>query len=334
MLDRQNARETDTAQISDRGDSGAARSSLSAIELLSQASTLRDTAASPALSDFPAATLLLDQLSDPAKTDFPTIRQSEVVAQLGPVRDYINFNDSRNGRVDSQVVGRVLEDHNLRGSFTSQVISQLERDGKVRVGVIDDFSGTHGPGVVARLRGSLPDYIRDRVEIVRYDVSQGREQAFQAAISDANNKNIAVLSVSGGLEPVNLRGLEQSLGTSSINSNNRAEALNTALERFSGQPGYDQFRENMINLSQASLRIPVVTPGWNDGNITPATLGRNTIVTSLSGDNTNATPSALIDIRIAPISNNTFTSQTAPRVIGAMFGLVSQDQVTRATQRR
>lgn len=308
------------------------------VDLLTASAEITGNSYSNALRQFPDAGMLLDQLKTTGDSRvLPSTQSDHLVAGL-PIPDFIRnageYQNSRNNRVAPEAAGRVLEAHNLRGSFTSQVLSQLERDGKVRVGIIDDFSTDHARAIEARLRGSLPDYIRDRVEIVRFDTSGGRHQAFQNAIDAANNKTIAALSVSGGLETVNLNGLERSLGVTEINASNRARALDVALRRFENRSDYDDLREDMIGLSMASSRIPIVTPGWNDGNITPATLGRNTIVTSLTGTDNHATQSGLIDMRIEALSTSGYTSQTPPRVIGAMFGLVSEDQVRRATQRR
>lgn len=251
------------------------------------------------------------------------------------IRDTINNQGSRALRVEPEQARQVLENHSLEGSFTAHVLKQLEENGRVRVGIIDNFSQgeTHGRNVEERLVASLPDYLRNRVEIVRYDVSQGRHQAFQNAIEDARDKDIVALSVSGGLETVNMDGLEQSIGANEISSGNRAQAIETSLQRFRNRSDYQEIRQDMVGISSVSTVIPVVTPIWNDGNTTPAALGRNVIVTSISGDDTRATQSPLVDISIRPLPGNQFTSQSAPRVVGGLLSTVSENQLNRALQR-
>ncbi len=265
-------------------------------------------------------------------------QSSEVRLAFNPldmVRDVINNQGSRALRVEPEQARQVLENHNLQGSFNALVLKQLEENGRVRIGIIDNFSPgeTHGRNVEERLVASLPDYLRNRVDIVRYDVSQGRHQAFQNAIQDARDKDIVALSVSGGLETVNLDGLEQSIGANEINSTNRAQAIETALQRFSNRSDYQEIRQDMVGISSVSTVIPVVTPIWNDGNTTPAALGRNVIVTSISGDGTRATQSPLVDIAIAPLPGNQFSSQSAPRVVGGLLSTVSEAQVNAALHR-
>lgn len=254
---------------------------------------------------------------------------------LDMVRDVINNQGSRALRVEPEQARQVLENHNLQGTFNANVLKQLEENGRVRIGIIDNFSPgeTHGRNVEERLVASLPDYLRNRVDIVRYDVSQGRHQAFQNAIQDARDKDIVALSVSGGLETVNLDGLEQSIGAKEINSTNRAQSIETALQRFGNRSDYQEIRQDMVGISSVSTVIPVVTPIWNDGNTTPAALGRNVIVTSISGDGTRATQSPLVDIAIAPLPGNQFSSQSAPRVVGGLLSTVSEAQVNEALHR-
>lgn len=85
------------------------------------------------------------------------------------------------------------------------------------------------------------------------------------------------LSVSGGLETVNLDSLEQSIGANEINSGNRTQAIETSLQRFRDRSDYQEIRQDTIGKSSVSTVIPVVTPIWNDGNTTPAAQGRNVI---------------------------------------------------------
>lgn len=166
------------------------------------------------------------------------------------VRDVINNQGSRALRVEPEQARQVLENHNLQGTFNAHVLKQPEENGRVRIGIIDNFSPgeTHGRNVEERLVASLPDYLRNRVDIVRSD--------------------------------------------------------------------YQEIRQDMVGISSVSTAVPVVTPIWNDGNTTPAALWRNVIVTSISGDGTRATQSPLVDIAIAPLPGNQFTSQRAPRVRG------------------
>lgn len=277
-------------------------------------------------SGFTSSEELLSQIS--TSTEIADIRSIPGQIRDGirdGIRDVYNDTVTRVLPVDSADAGSALDRRSLRGSFTSHALSKLEQDGVIRVGIVDDFSSAHGRGVEDRLRASLPGYIRDHVEIVRYDVSQGSDAAFQAAARDARNKDITVLSVSGGLEAVSLSGLEQSLGEP-VNQANRGRAFETSLERFQSRSDYQSLRANMTAISEASRVIPVVTPIWNDGNTTPAALASNTLVTSLSGS-TRATRSSLPDIYIQPLPGNDFTSQSPPRVIGAMFGLLLESQV-------
>ncbi|GEM_PF-1150651 len=219
-------------------------------------------------------------------------------------------------RVSPEDAGQLLANHNLKGSFTSQCLHQLQTQGFVRVGVIDDGNSSHAKNTISRLLASVPDNLAGKVQVVLYDVSKGKEKAFDDALQDARKKEIVALNVSGGLESLSLRQLAQSVGAEDINSGNRDQAFNQALKHFDSSTG-----RQMQDVKEASRIIPVVTPIWNDGNTTPAALAGNVIVTSLKGD-TRATRSGLPDYYLEPLPKNQFSSQGPPRVIGAMLGTI------------
>jgi hypothetical protein len=232
-------------------------------------------------------------------------------------------------RVSSEDAAKVLSNHNLKNSFVSHAELQLQTKGVIRVGVIDDGSVSHSRNVIARIYASMPEHLKQHVEVVLYDTTQGRDQpgfnkdearerAFLAARNDAVNKDIVALSVSGGLEPIGLQKLARSIGASDLNANNRNQAFSAALEHFSYDP---RIRREMLAVKEAASTIPVLTPILNDGNTSAAALAGNVIVTSLRGD-TRATQSSLPDYYLNPLPGNTFSSQGPPRMIGAMLGLV------------
>ena len=81
---------------------------------------------------------------------------------------------------------------------------QLQQ-GKIRIGVSDYFgsNSTHGVRVEERILSQMPQELRGRVEIVRYDVAglngDDRARVISPAANDAKDKNLLALSVSGGI---------------------------------------------------------------------------------------------------------------------------------------
>jgi len=223
-------------------------------------------------------------------------------------------------RIERQVgeVRDTIARHSLLGSFQQHVRTQLQR-GRVRVGIIDVFgNGSHGERVAVRLLASAPSNIRNKIELHTYDVNEmGQAEALAAGASAARNKYIVALSVSGGLEAYNANQLVREIGALQLDQGTRGRALATLLRT------YDRGYANAMRaLSEASYSVPVVTPIWNDGNITAAALGANTIVTSIHGTGTQATPVPhLVDIYMNPMPRNGHTSQSPPLFIGQALEL-------------
>lgn len=218
--------------------------------------------------------------------------------------------------VDGQLEEILTEigDHYLLRSFCAHVRKQLDDLGKIRVGIIDTFGpNTHGENVEDRLLYSVPKSLRDKIEICRFDVNHvGRIGALTNGAWAAAEKSIVALSVSGGLIPYNAEQLRQEAGVASINSANRATVFEILLGTHPGD-----YANAMRQLSSASSVVPVVTPIWNDGNITAAAFGANTIVTSIRGTNTARTEvPGLVDIYMNRTSVSRHTSQSAPMFIG------------------
>lgn len=234
------------------------------------------------------------------------------------LRNWTDDRLSESKRIAPADAAQVLEHHHLNRSFQSHCLNQLMHDGHITVGVIDDGNSTHAQNVVQRLRASLPEEMRSQVQVKLYDTSHGADQAFREALNDARDKNIVALSVSGGLQPINLQRLTSEIGATRIDAGNRDQAFATALKHFD-----HHVQQQMQDVKEASRYIPVVTPIWNDGNITPAALAGNVIVTSLRGQ-THATPSELPDYFMEPLPGNGFSSQGPPRFIAAMLAAVGR----------
>jgi len=231
---------------------------------------------------------------------------------------------------DAAAAMRVLENRGLAESFLNDVRRQLEQSGKIRIGIIDGFKAeeaSHGETVARRLIASAPEYLRDRIEIIRYDVSGGREgSAFANAAQAARNGDIVALSVSGGLRPISVDGLRRDLAPAGLDS---PQAFWLALQRFKDEPDYAERELNMQNLSLAGRRIPVVTPVWNEGFTTEAALLSGTIVTSIKkkfGTKRTEAPE-LVEIEINPLPGSGHTSQSAPIFIGTLLHGITEREV-------
>ncbi len=231
-------------------------------------------------------------------------------------------------------VSGVLSDHNLQGSFTAHVEDQLSRTGKIRIAVVDDFSSgaTHGTNVEARIRTNAPSYLRDRIEIVRYDVGgqdrAGVARVLQDAAQDAQNKEVVALSISGGLQAYGVDAIQGWIGQP-LNGSSADEAFSATAQRAGLTQGE---RDAWAEVADASRRIPVVTPVWNDGNTTLAALtaaSSNGIVTSIDqSQGSRATEVPLFDIRLPAQAFNDHTSQSAPTFIGQALGVVSRERAS------
>jgi hypothetical protein len=249
-------------------------------------------------------------------------------------------------RIDQAL--KTLEDHNLKGSFLAHVKDQLEKTGEIRIGVIDEFNkpnSTHGKNVMERIRATMPEYMKKYVKIIPFDVTgPNNEIGFKNAIAAAKNKDIVALSVSGGIDAINIENLETRMGVVDINASNRQKAFWTAipgLEKISNNNTLDQ---TMMELSLASKRIPVVTPVWNNGYTTlPAILGAGKggpIVTSIDekyGNSSRTEAPGMVDF-YAPVPaikelRNEFTSQSPPYFIGQILGGLSKQDVEAAVSK-
>lgn len=225
--------------------------------------------------------------------------------------------------VSSTDATNILRSHYLEKSFHARCLQQLSRDGYITVGVIDDGTTTHARNTEARILASVPEHLRDHVRVRLFDVSQGVRKAYDEALGAAQRNEIAAVSVSGGLQPIELSKLTREIGATEITNANRARAFQAALSHLDNDN-----KQAMLDVQKLSYIIPTVTPIWNDGNTTAAAMAGggnnngNVIVTTLKGDNTHATRSSLPDIALEPLPGNGFTSQGPPRLIGAMLGTV------------
>lgn len=238
---------------------------------------------------------------------------------------------------------RVLENHSLKGSFLAHARQQLKEYGKIYVGVIDNFNekeDTHGRNVALRILATAPDYLRPHIEIVPFDISGGRTaEARHAAVQAALRKDIVALSVSGGLPVVTKESVEQSLGAP-LSPANRERAFWTVVGRHKRNDPH--LERDMMGLMSVSRTIPVVSPIWNDGLVTPMIGGGGRggpIVTSIEekhGDTRRTEAPGMVDFE-APTSGTVrspFTSQSPPYFIGQILGGISEAEVKRLTGRR
>jgi hypothetical protein len=229
---------------------------------------------------------------------------------------------------------KTLENHSLNGSFVAHFEKQLQQ-GKIRIGVIDDFgpNSTHGTRVEERILSQMPQSLRDKVEIVRYDVAglSGDERArvISQAANDAKDKNLLALSVSGGINAYPVGNIERLIGNRDLTQDTARAAYDALVKNNNTSPA---LQEAMRDLNQASGKIPVVTPVWNSNSTTlPALLlgsdSGNGIVTSIDkpgvnpgGRLYNATDiPGLVDVTTPGQFPNPNTSQSAPYFIGNLL---------------
>ena len=238
---------------------------------------------------------------------------------------------------------QTLRDHSLNGSFTAHFEQQLER-GKIRIGVIDDFGpGTsHGRNVEERILSQMPQELRGKVEIVRYDVAglngDDRARVISQAANDAKDKNLLALSVSGGINAYPVGNIERLIGNRDLTQDTARESYDALIKNNNTSPALQQA---MRDLNLASGKVPVVTPVWNNDTTTlPALLlgshSGNGIVTSIDrplidpgGRLYNATQiNGLVDVTLPGQFPNPNTSQSAPYFIGNLlrYGLEQYEQ--------
>ncbi len=268
----------------------------------------------------------------------PEGRQRQDLAQAGgdAEQKLAMFGRSRG----SQEAEQTLTNHSLRGSFVALFEKQYN-EGKIRVGVIDDFrpGQTHGANVVQRILDQMPDELRSKVEIVRYDVAglskDERAKVLLRAADDAQDKRILALSVSGGMNAYPVTTIEKAIGGKDL-TKETARAGYDALVKINGLSPTEQ--ESFKQLNLASGKIPVVTPVWNNDTTTMAALllgskSGNGIVTSIdkpavnpNGSLYKATEiSGLVDVRVPGQFPNPNTSQSAPFFIGNMLGYALEE---------
>ena len=293
-----------------------------------------------------------------SSAETPQAAQTIAAASLAPQRD-----DSRNhsndirlpeagddqrlalfgrGR-DTRDAEQTLRDHSLNGSFVAHFEQQLER-GKIRIGVIDDFgpSTTHGRNVEERILSQMPQSLRDKVEIVRYDVAglsgDDRARVISQAANDAKDKNLLALSVSGGINAYPVGNIERLIGNRDLTQDTARAAYDALIKNNNTSPA---LQEAMRDLNQASGKIPVVTPVWNNDTTTlPALLlgsrSGNGIVTSIDrptvdplGILYNATQiPGIVDVNVPSQPGNPNTSQSSPYFIGNLlrYGLEQYEE--------
>lgn len=254
----------------------------------------------------------------------------------GGAQEYaLEFGRSRASREAEQT----LRNHNLHGSFVSHFGLLMERqDTKIRIGLIDDFSPgkTHGLNVEQRILSTVDERIRDRVQIVRYDVGGKNPEEVAKVIAqagrDAQEKKMLALSVSGGINAYPVPTIEKLIGNADLKKDNAREAYDALVKNNRTSPTLqDAFKQ----LNLASGKIPVVTPVWNNDTTTmPALLlgsrSGNGIVTSIDKPAINPggpLPSlynateipGLVDVRVPGAFPNPNTSQSTPYFIGNMI---------------
>jgi hypothetical protein len=307
------------------------------------------TVPAPAVSLPSDASLLLAQLPrigyrKPPLLDLPRIEKGFKQLRDSLGRAVLNAAERSAPRRTEEAL-RTLDQHALRGSFLAHARHQLKEHGRIYVGVIDNFDttrNTHGGTVAQRILATVPDYLRPYVEIVPFDISGGRtSEARQLAIQSALRKEIVALSVSGGLPAVDKEGLEKTLGER-LSPQNRQRAFWAALGRFKDKPDYAHLERDMMGLMSVSRLIPVVSPVWNDGLVTPLIGGGGAggpIVTSIEethGDTRRTEAPGMVDFE-APTNSvvrSPVTSQSPPYFIGQILGGLGADEVKRLTSGR
>jgi hypothetical protein len=229
---------------------------------------------------------------------------------------------------------QTLKNHSLNGSFVSHFGQQFNQK-KIRIGLIDDFgpNETHGRNVEQRILAQMPQELRDKVEIVRYDVAglnaDDRARMISKAASDAQDKKLLALSVSGGISAYPVANIERLIGNRDLTKDNAREAYDAVIKNNNSSTALQQA---MRDLNSASGKIPVVTPVWNNDSTTlPALLlgskSGNGIVTSIDrpavdpgGKLYNATQiPGLVDVTVPGQFPNPNTSQSTPYFIGNLL---------------
>jgi hypothetical protein len=229
---------------------------------------------------------------------------------------------------------QTLKNHSLNGSYVAHFEQQLKQ-GKIRIGLIDDFgpNATHGRNVEERILSQMPQELRGKVEIVRYDVaglgSDDRARVISQAARDAQDKKLLTLSVSGGISAYPVATIERLIGNRDLTKDTAREAYDAVIKNNNSSTAVQQA---MRDLNAASGKIPVVTPVWNNDTITlPALLlgskSGNGIITSIDrpaidpgGKLYNATQiPGLVDVTVPGQFPNPNTSQSTPYFIGNML---------------
>lgn len=204
--------------------------------------------------------------------------------------------------------------HHLLGSFKAHCKQQFDTTEQIRVGIVDEFgSGSHGEGATDRLLAAAPLYLRGKIVIDVFDADQwGNGGAIQRGAEAAMMKSVVALLVSGAVQFNHITTMANRIGASQITHGNRSQAFEALLGTYQDRSYVSALRL----LNEASRVVPVVTPIGNDGLTHAAALGDNTIVTSILGDNSFATRSDLVDIRMIPLFGNLHTSQSGPICLG------------------
>jgi hypothetical protein len=227
---------------------------------------------------------------------------------------------------------QTLKNHSLNGSFLAHFDLQLKQ-GKIRIGVIDDFSTSHARNVEQRILDQMPQGLRGKVEIVRYDVAgkdaEGRAQVIAKAAHDAQDKKLLALSVSGGISAYPVANIEKLIGGQDLTKDTARRGYDAVIRNNNTSP---TLQNALSELNRASGKIPVVTPVWNDNNTTlPALLlgsnSGNGIITSIDrpaidpgGKLYHATQIPdLVDVTVPGSFGNPNTSQSTPYFIGNLL---------------
>jgi hypothetical protein len=258
------------------------------------------------------------------------LNKSAPVVAINPVRqglvDVVN-----KFPVENRLAGvrNVLKSKNLAGSFTAHVEHQLRNGGKIYIGVMDTFAKgeTHGTNVEARIRANAPEYLRDRIVIVRYNTAGlNREQLgklMQQMAGDASSKKIVALSVSGGLEAYGVNAIQTWTGKP-LNKSTAGQGFEATAQRAklsaTERAGWDA-------LAKASRVVPIATAVWNNGTTTLAAMklaSSNGVVATIDKGG-EATEVPLFDIRMPAQVGNKHSSQSPPTFIGQALGMFSKE---------
>jgi hypothetical protein len=232
---------------------------------------------------------------------------------------------------------QTLRNHSLNGSFLGHFEQQLKQ-GKIRIGVIDDFSDkngrNHGVNVEQRILSQMPQELRSKVEIVRYDVQGmnelGKARMIALAAHEAQGKQLLALSVSGGINAYEVPKIEKLIGGRDLTKDTASDAYKNLVKNNNTIP---ELQNAMKQLNLASGKIPVITPVWNNDSTTlPALLlgsrQGNGIITSVDGSNIATKIPGMVDVSVPGGFGNGYTSQSAPLFIGNMlrYGLEQYEQ--------